>query len=46
MNPRELSCLVDHRPQVLPTFACVATSLHETEPPWSIGKVEIELSKV
>jgi acyl dehydratase len=47
MNPRELSYLVDHKPQVLPTFGCVAASFHETEPPrvyWP--GVDIELSKV
>src|SRR5262249_39682182 len=47
MNPRELSYLVDHTPQVLPTFGCVAASFHDIEPPhvnWP--GVEIDLAKI
>lgn len=46
-NPRELSYVIDHKPQVLPTFGCVAASFHEIEPPkvnWP--GVEIDLAKV
>ena len=32
MNQRELSYLVDHTPQVLPTFGWVAAMFHEIEP--------------
>jgi acyl dehydratase len=47
MNPRELSYVIDHKPQVLPTFGCVAASFHEIEPPkvnWP--GVDIDLAKV
>ena len=47
MNPRELSYLIDNKPQVLPTFGSVAASFHETEPPrvnWP--GVEIDLAKI
>jgi acyl dehydratase len=47
MNPRELSYLVDHTPQVLPTFGCVAATFHQTEPPhvkWP--GVDIALAKI
>ncbi|MBV9350896.1 MAG: MaoC family dehydratase N-terminal domain-containing protein [Mycobacterium sp.] len=46
-NARELSYVIDHKPQVLPTFGCVAASFHEIEPPkvnWP--GVEIDLAKV
>lgn len=46
-NRRELSYVIDHKPQVLPTFGCVAASFHEIEPPkvnWP--GVEIDLAKV
>jgi acyl dehydratase len=47
MNPRELSYLVDHTPQVLPTFGCVAATFHDVEPPSvSWPGVDIELSKI
>jgi hypothetical protein len=47
MNPRELSYLVDDRPQVLPTFGSVAATFHATEPPQVYDPgVDIELSKV
>ena len=47
MNPRELSYLIDHKPQVLPTFGCVAATFHETEPPRiSWPGVEIDLAKI
>ncbi|WP_024800872.1 MaoC/PaaZ C-terminal domain-containing protein [Nocardia sp. BMG51109] len=46
-DPGELRYLDDQAPQVLPTFATVAHSLRETEPPKvSYPGVEIELSKV
>jgi acyl dehydratase len=47
MNQRELSYLVDHTPQVLPTFGCVAATFHDTEPPkvnWP--GVDIDLAKI
>jgi acyl dehydratase len=47
MNPRELSYVIDQKPQVLPTFACVAASFHDIEPPsvnWP--GVEIDLAKI
>lgn len=46
-NRRELRYLLDHAPQVLPTFGCVAASFNEIEPPkvnWP--GVEIDLAKV
>ena len=46
-NPHELSYVIDHKPQVLPTFGCVAASFHEIEPPkvnWP--GVDIDLAKV
>jgi acyl dehydratase len=47
MNPRELSYLVDHTPQVLPTFGCVAATFHDTEPPKvSWPGVEIDLARI
>ncbi len=46
-NPRELSYVVDHKPQVLPTFGCVAATFHQVEPPKvSWPGVEIDLAKV
>lgn len=46
-NPHELSYVIDHSPQVLPTFGCVAASFHEIEPPkFSWPGVEIDLVKV
>jgi acyl dehydratase len=47
MNPRELSYVIDQKPQVLPTFGCVAASFHDIEPPsvnWP--GVEIDLAKI
>ena len=47
MNPRELSYLVDHTPQVLPTFGCVVATFHDTEPPKvSWPGVDIDLAKI
>jgi acyl dehydratase len=47
MNPRELSYLVDHTPQVLPTFGCVAATFSDTEPPKvSWPGVEIDLARI
>jgi acyl dehydratase len=47
MDPRELSYVVDHTPQVLPTFGCVAASFHEVEPPKvSWPGVDIDLAKI
>jgi acyl dehydratase len=47
MNSRELSYVTDQKPQVLPTFGCVAASFHQVEPPTvSWPGVEIDLSKV
>ncbi|GFG75536.1 MaoC/PaaZ C-terminal domain-containing protein [Mycobacterium botniense] len=46
-NPRELRYLIDRNPQVLPTFACVAASFHQVEPPkFSWPGVEIDLAAV
>lgn len=46
-NARELSYVIDHKPQVLPTFGCVAASFHQIEPPRvSWPGVEIDLAKV
>src|SRR5690625_4343566 len=47
MNAAELSYVVDHTPQVLPTFGCVAASFNDVEPPqvdWP--GVEIDLAKI
>jgi acyl dehydratase len=47
MNSRELSYVIDHTPQVLPTFGCVAGSFNEIEPPKiSWPGVEIDLAKI
>jgi acyl dehydratase len=47
LDPRELRCLTDGTPQVLPTFGTVAQSFHETEAPTvSFPGIDIELSKV
>ncbi|GFG74258.1 MaoC/PaaZ C-terminal domain-containing protein [Mycobacterium botniense] len=47
VNPRELSYVIDHKPQVLPTFGCVAASFHQVEPPRvSWPGVQIDLAKV
>lgn len=47
VSARELSYVVDHKPQVLPTFGCVAASFHDIEPPKvSWPGVEIELAKI
>jgi acyl dehydratase len=47
MDPRELSYVIDHSPQVLPTFGCVAATFHEIEPPKvSWPGVQIDLAKV
>jgi acyl dehydratase len=44
---RELAYLVDDTPQVLPTFACVAQTFHQTAPPAvQYPGIDIELSKV
>jgi acyl dehydratase len=46
-DPRELSYVIDHTPQVLPTFGCVAASFNDTEPPKvSWPGVEIDLAKI
>ncbi|HEU4360346.1 MAG TPA: MaoC/PaaZ C-terminal domain-containing protein [Mycobacterium sp.] len=47
VDPRELSYVVDHTPQVLPTFGCVAASFNEIEPPKvSWPGVQIDLAKI
>ncbi|WP_024443514.1 MaoC family dehydratase [Mycobacterium sp. UM_WGJ] len=47
MDPRELSYVVDRKPQVLPTFGCVAASFNEVDPPKvSWPGVEIDLAKI
>jgi acyl dehydratase len=47
IDPRELSYVIDHSPQVLPTFGCVAATFHEIEPPKvSWPGVDIDLAKV
>jgi hypothetical protein len=47
MDQRELRYLVDHTPQVLPTFGNVTASFHDTEPPTvQFPGIDIELSKV
>lgn len=47
MDPRELSYVVDGKPQVLPTFGCVAASFNEVDPPKvSWPGVEIDLAKI
>lgn len=46
-DPAELHYLDDREPQVLPTFATVAPTLHETEPPKvSFPGIDIDLAKV
>lgn len=46
-DPGELRYLVDDTPQVLPTFATVAATFHDTEPPKvSFPGIEIDLAKV
>ncbi|MFE3546946.1 MaoC/PaaZ C-terminal domain-containing protein [Nocardia sp. NPDC059177] len=46
-DPAELRYLTDGTPQVLPTFAAVAPTLGETEPPRvSFPGIEIDLAKV
>ncbi len=46
-DSRELSYVVDHQPQVLPTFGCVAATFHQVEPPVvSWPGVEIDLAKI
>ncbi|PXX67025.1 acyl dehydratase [Nocardia tenerifensis] len=46
-DPAELRYLDDRTPQVLPTFATVAPTLHETEPPRvSFPGIDIDLAKV
>ncbi|MBF6288162.1 MaoC/PaaZ C-terminal domain-containing protein [Nocardia cyriacigeorgica] len=46
-DPAELRYLDDRTPQVLPTFATVAQTLHETEPPKvSFPGIDIDLTKV
>ena len=46
-EPRELSYLVDNKPQVLPTFGNVAQSFHLTEPPpVPFPGIDIELAKI
>lgn len=46
-DPVELTYLDDRAPQVLPTFATVAPTLRETEPPRvSFPGIEIDLAKV
>ncbi|WP_107653881.1 MaoC family dehydratase [Nocardia suismassiliense] len=46
-EPAELRYLDDRTPQVLPTFATVAPTLHETEPPRvSFPGIDIDLAKV
>jgi acyl dehydratase len=47
MDPRELSYVIDHTPQVLPTFGCVAASFNDVAPPQvSWPGVEIDLAKI
>jgi len=47
MDPRELRYLTDGSPQVLPTFANVAETFHDTEAPKvEFPGIDIELSKV
>ncbi|GBE67288.1 dehydrogenase [Mycobacterium sp. MFM001] len=47
MNPSELSYVIDHKPQVLPTFGCVAASFNDIEPPKvSWPGVDIDLAKI
>jgi acyl dehydratase len=47
VSPRELSYVIDYKPQVLPTFGCVAASFHQIEPPSvSWPGVEIDLAKI
>ena len=47
MDSRELSYVVDGKPQVLPTFGCVAASFNEVEPPKvSWPGIEIDLAKI
>ncbi|TLF92244.1 3-alpha,7-alpha,12-alpha-trihydroxy-5-beta-cholest-24-enoyl-CoA hydratase [Nocardia cyriacigeorgica] len=46
-DPAELRYLDDRTPKVLPTFATVAPTLHETEPPKvSYPGIDIDLAKV
>ncbi|MGN2641961.1 MaoC/PaaZ C-terminal domain-containing protein [Nocardia takedensis] len=46
-DPAELRYLDDRAPQVLPSFAAVAPTLHETEPPKvSFPGIDIDLAKV
>ncbi|WP_280304630.1 MaoC family dehydratase [Nocardia abscessus] len=46
-DPAELRYLDDRHPQVLPSFATVAATVHETEPPKvSFPGIEIDLAKV
>lgn len=46
-DPGELRYLKDHAPQVLPTFATVAATFHQIEPPRvSFPGIEIDLAKV
>jgi acyl dehydratase len=47
VSSRELSYVIDHNPQVLPTFSCVAASFHEIDPPRvSFPGVEVDLARV
>jgi acyl dehydratase len=47
VSSRELSYLLDHKPQVLPTFGCVAATFHQVEPPTvSWPGVQIDLAKI
>jgi len=47
MDARELSYVVDHTPQVLPTFGCVAASFNDVAPPKvSWPGIEIDLAKI
>jgi len=47
MDPRELSYVLDGKPQVLPTFGCVAASFNEVDPPKvSWPGIEIDLAKI
>ncbi|BBZ11840.1 MaoC/PaaZ C-terminal domain-containing protein [Mycobacterium branderi] len=47
LDPRELSYVIDHKPQVLPTFGCVAASFNDIEPPKvSWPGVDIDLAKI
>lgn len=46
-DPRELRYLDDRTPQVLPTFAAVVPTFHDTEPPKvSFPGIDIDLAKV